>query len=67
MHRDNTQRLSFSKNEYIPHSLAEPPTSWKYCWAILRCSLCKKKTKNNNKKIYITKKKYIFKHTFKFS
>lgn len=24
----------------LPHSLAEPPTNWKYCWAILRCSFC---------------------------
>ena len=23
----------------VSHSLALPPTSWKYCWAILRCSL----------------------------
>jgi len=26
-------------NLYIPHSLADPPTNWKYCWAIFKCSL----------------------------
>ena len=30
----------------LPHSLAEPPTSWKYCWAILRCSLWKSRMRH---------------------
>jgi len=28
----------------LPHSLADPPTSWKYCWAIFKCSRCEIQT-----------------------